>query len=94
MYVKTTTIVGTNITAVQCKMSASQDGVVYEDVYSLRDGATEQVVGHNFAISAAGTPQENTFTIHGSFQYLKVSAQSVGGAGQAGESVIVTAQPY
>lgn len=86
----TTTILASNVTSMLAKVSASRDGVTWEDVNSFKDDLTFEVE-HTFTLGAAGTAQVDTFVVDGSFLYLKVSLKVAGGVGQINESLLLSA---
>lgn len=90
-YLRLATITpGSNVTAALAEVWGSRDGVSYEQLNLQLDDlsiANEQ----SFALVAAGTPQESSFTCDGGWLYLQPRLKVAGGAGQAGESLALSA---
>lgn len=89
-----TTVLSSSITGVTLKVSESYDGVVYEDVKSYTDAGATATVENAFVLGAAGTAQTGHLLVSGEARFYKVSIKSSGGAGKAGESIVVYGQAY
>jgi hypothetical protein len=90
---KAVAAVGTSMTSFEVEVLGSDDDVSYYPVASL-DATDEGFLPldeHSYAISGAPVTVEASVEVPGNIKFLKVQAKATGGAGQAGESIIVNA---
>lgn len=86
-------VAGTAPTSFELKCSASEDGVNFYDVESEEDAdeiADAPAIEHSFTIAAPGTLRAS-LTVDGKYKHLRVSGKFTGSAGEAGESLTVSA---
>lgn len=79
----------TNITGIKAKLSASPDGVTYTDIASTDDATGTLQIEQTYS-TIVSHKISGSFFIDGGFNYLQVSLKSVGGAGQALETLKVS----
>ncbi len=81
----------TNITAVVIKLQASRDGTNWYDVASVDDADGDLEVEHTYNTIVSHAIAGSFYT-DGGFTYLRVAVKVSGGAGQALETLKVSAQ--
>ncbi len=81
----------TNITAVVLKLQASRDGVTWYDILSVDDGSGTSQVTQTYNTIVANVITGSFYT-DGGFTYLRVAMKASGGAGQALETLKLSAQ--
>lgn len=83
--------VGTNITAIVAKLQASKDGSSWYDVVSTDDADGDPFLTEHTYDTIVDDTISGSFYTDGGFNYLRVAVKAVGGAGQATETLQVSA---